>query len=1665
MNTKLLTTLYIIILFWPSALLAAQCSATFADGATSNHVDGSIIFKERSQISGNPDGILASPNVDSSRNSTSCWPTQCTSGGTAVESVTLSPFVFTATERIEFRENDITGTMGDQGIFLYDKIKMHRNTLLTASSQPSYGINKFEVGENSVVNLPAGDYYIDELKMARDSSINAIGSGTVRLYLNKKLNLGERARINFQGNPSKVFIYAYRDIDLKRDSTINGYIYAQNHVKLKERAIITGSTSAKKVTLERDAIINYNGSDIANTDFNDFCSTTAIPPDNTTLLAEYRFDECSSASNLLDTQGSYDAMAHGIPQPDPNGIIGQALDLSANSVTDWVTLPPGSIDGLGDFTTSVWIRTTVSKDQQEIYQALGSSHSDDELESHLVGSNIVNLTVQNRGINFNSSKSLTDGEWHQIVLMRTDREGCLYVDGQFEECKPRVNSTPLSVTNTAGFVLGQEQDRYGSRFDIRQGFEGQLDELRFYSGNLSSANVSRIYANEKAGLNHDGTTRSAISCERAPVAEYRFDETSWSGGAGEVVDSIGGFSGSAIATQPIDGKVCNAADFTATGTSDFITLPNDLLSGRKNFSLSLWAKTGDMTRRSIISGANSGSANELLMWFDSGTVFAPDIHNSEIAKITTSNIADNDWHHLVWTRSNSEICLYRDAVLQECANDTSSTMNIASLILGQEQDNVGGGFDASQAFDGLLDELVVFSAALDSSQISQIYTNQNNGLGYDGSARTCPVAPTPTAVLDMRFDESSWANSNSVLDSSGNNYHGSAINSLPTPGLVCNAADLSSNGDDDYLTVNAAAMNGLTDFTTVIWGKATTTNDSTILSAASGDSGLGANEAVWYFDNNNEFWPTITSSQFDESTKLGTTVAMNDGNWHQLVWTRKASSAQSCFFFDGVSQGCVTHTDGNDTSALQVIAIVLGQDQDSLLGDFDSAQDWQGLLDEFLIFDSVLSQGNINDIRDNILAGNNWDGSSRSCFGIVDHYRIEHDGQALTCQAETVTIKACLDPGCDNLSQEPITMKLNVGGTTVATPTILGSGPVPFNFTNASTEILSISEATTIASQSQVCSLNGASDCRMTFDAAGFLVNLEPGESCQTHDLIIQAVKQSDTGTNCAPLYTGNQTVDLSFNYALPSTGVTIPSVDNAPLAIAGSTQSRTLSFGPNAEVTVPMVYNDAGSISITVNGVGSGPLAGLTLTGTDSALYHPHHLAISASRTETNDDITVLNSATSITSAENPTHIAGADFDFNISAHCNNNTNTVTPNYQPMANDRIEISALRTAPLGGATVDGGLKLNLADVLLDSNMTSIALSGSSFADGIAKVSGNYSEVGLIQLTARDKDYYGEGVNRVIASSTINVGRFIPRQFNLKTIQPPILTGHCAAGGSPFVYTGQYDLATGLIGSITYAQQGMVKITPVNQSNTPTINYVGDFNKLNVGGVNWLTPTTDTTQTGNDLARLPLTANMSVGDFGSYIDEGDPNISYPWISQYTYNIDDNFAYNRNANSLIGPFGATIDFTISNVTDADSVTTVAALTQSVGGLNVRYGRWRLRESFGPQDQNLAIPMLIEQYDGNAFVLINDDSCTTFDSNNVTLSTASTTASGDGMFVTSETSGLILQQFNTSGPIEVQYTVPDWFNFDWQGDGSQMNPSATATFGQYRGNDRVIYWREIR
>jgi MSHA biogenesis protein MshQ len=133
--------------------------------------------------------------------------------------------------------------------------------------------------------------------------------------------------------------------------------------------------------------------------------------------------------------------------------------------------------------------------------------------------------------------------------------------------------------------------------------------------------------------------------------------------------------------------------------------------------------------------------------------------------------------------------------------------------------------------------------------------------------------------------------------------------------------------------------------------------------------------------------------------------------------------------------------------------------------------------------------------------------------------------------------------------------------------------------------------------------------------------------------------------------------------------------------------------------------------------------------------------------------------------------------------------------------------------------------------------------------------------------------------------------------------------------------------------------------------------------------------------------------------------------------------------------------------------------------------------LKNSFGPESSDFPQPMQLEHYDGGVFVASSNASCVDYNISRMSLSKISLEPSftdiftnlvgGSGYFNAGKSQEIQLRATGdgNQGQIGVSYDAYDWLEYDWDGDGLHDNdPSAVATFGLFRGNDRIIHWREV-
>jgi YD repeat-containing protein len=199
------------------------------------------------------------------------------------------------------------------------------------------------------------------------------------------------------------------------------------------------------------------------------------------------------------------------------------------------------------------------------------------------------------------------------------------------------------------------------------------------------------------------------------------------------------------------------------GVNDYVTLPSEVLNGFSDVTAEFWLKTTKTGAQGILSGANSSNDNEFLIYLASSTslqFYTGEAVGDHVSWDFTS-IADDQWHHFAVVRddANDQVTSYLDG----SSLGTRSTplnaleVNVGGFVIGQEQDTVGGGFEAFQALQGEIDEVRIWTEALTPQQIEA--SREGNVVGSE-----------PELMAYWRFDE---LDGDTVLDQTDGGHHGS----------------------------------------------------------------------------------------------------------------------------------------------------------------------------------------------------------------------------------------------------------------------------------------------------------------------------------------------------------------------------------------------------------------------------------------------------------------------------------------------------------------------------------------------------------------------------------------------------------------------------------------------------------------------------------------------------------------------------------------------------------------------------------------------------------------------------------------------------------------------------------------------------------------------------
>ncbi len=363
--------------------------------------------------------------------------------------------------------------------------------------------------------------------------------------------------------------------------------------------------------------------------------------------------------------------------------------------------------------------------------------------------------------------------------------------------------------------------------------------------------------------------RSSTSAMSGLLGYWTLDGASINWASGIASDVSGqGKNGALLSmsttTSPTSGKIGQGLLFD--GINDRIITSTISVPASNTYTQSFWLKTTQVmtaanywkpfswgfARQAVMYGAG---VNHKIACINDGSYFD--------GAISSTNVDDLKWHHIVCVNNGNSITVYVDGV-SESTNGSTLTTTAAQVWLGSEA-------DSTLNFPGILDDVRLYGRALSASEVAKLYTFGNQAFLGNTSK---PSSVTPGLVGYWTFDGVDMVNG-TVRDKSGRGNTGNLISisttTFYTAGKI--GQGLKFDGVNDAINAGSAsslddiALQGGGGMTVAFWIKSGSNSTCTILSKGAASDGSG-------------FW-NIAKSSLTSPARL---VFQKDGSSDALVF-------------------------------------------------------------------------------------------------------------------------------------------------------------------------------------------------------------------------------------------------------------------------------------------------------------------------------------------------------------------------------------------------------------------------------------------------------------------------------------------------------------------------------------------------------------------------------------------------------------------------------------------------------------------------------------------------------------------------------------------------------------------------------------------------------------
>ena len=198
----------------------------------------------------------------------------------------------------------------------------------------------------------------------------------------------------------------------------------------------------------------------------------------------------------------------------------------------------------------------------------------------------------------------------------------------------------------------------------------------------------------------------------------QIDGTHATGNQGTAVITGATWSTQYTPRSNVEPKSSHAVTFDGT-IADFVTLPNTVLDGLQDLTVEFWVRSTNITKpiNTVFHATHTGG-NDFSIEFDQ---YGTNVFTQYGDFSVSSAHENNKWYHVAVVRqaASNTLQIFEDGnLLGDGLLTSSAPLYITgAVVLGQEQDTVGGGFSSSQALEGQLDEVRVWKTARSPSEI------------------------------------------------------------------------------------------------------------------------------------------------------------------------------------------------------------------------------------------------------------------------------------------------------------------------------------------------------------------------------------------------------------------------------------------------------------------------------------------------------------------------------------------------------------------------------------------------------------------------------------------------------------------------------------------------------------------------------------------------------------------------------------------------------------------------------------------------------------------------------------------------------------------------------------------------------------------------------------